>query len=69
MIPNSNKVKAVCIIYHAPEKDIKVRARSSLKIEYLTSITYSESIEMENYRIQSEINRAKAINVSWIYFS
>ena len=63
-IPNSNKVLAVSIIYQAAQKSIEVKPRSSVKLEYLTSIKYGEPILVNQYRQERDTIREKAIDVS-----
>lgn len=64
-VPNSNKVIAISIVYQTTQKVIQVKARSTVKIEYLTSIKYSEPILVEQYRQERDAIREKSIDVSF----
>lgn len=55
---------AISIVYQAAPKNIEVKARGSVKMEYLASIKYSEPIVMEQYRQERDSIREKAIDVS-----
>ncbi|XP_011497817.1 PREDICTED: uncharacterized protein KIAA2013 homolog [Ceratosolen solmsi marchali] len=61
-VPNSNKIVAVTIVYQIVQKRIQVKARGSVKMEFLTSIKYSEPIEMEQYTRERNAIREKAID-------
>ncbi|XP_014206584.1 uncharacterized protein KIAA2013 homolog [Copidosoma floridanum] len=60
-IPNSNKIVAISMVYHALPKNIQVKARSSTKVEYLTSISYSEPILIDQYHKQKDLIREKSV--------
>ncbi|XP_031833289.1 uncharacterized protein KIAA2013 homolog isoform X2 [Nomia melanderi] len=60
-LPNSNKIVAASILYKVPPRMVQVKARSTVKFKYLTSIQYSEPVLMEEYHIQYEITKKKAI--------
>lgn len=62
-MPNSNRVVAVAIVYQTVQKRIQVKARGSIKMEILTSIKYSEPIQMEQYNQERKTIREKAIDV------
>ncbi|OXU28585.1 hypothetical protein TSAR_004806 [Trichomalopsis sarcophagae] len=61
-VPSSSKVVAVSIVYQAASKNIEVKARGSMKMEYLASIKYSEPIAMDQYRQERDSVREKAID-------
>lgn len=59
-LPNSNKIVAVSILYKVPPKILQIKARSSLKLKFLTSIQYSEPIIMDEYHTHYETTKKKA---------
>ncbi|KAG7210712.1 hypothetical protein KM043_012212 [Ampulex compressa] len=60
-LPNSNKIVVVSIVYKTPSKMVQVKARSSVKLEFLTSIQYSEPVMTGNYHDEREATKKKAI--------
>ncbi|XP_076246040.1 uncharacterized protein KIAA2013 homolog isoform X2 [Calliopsis andreniformis] len=60
-LPNSNKIITVSILYKTPPRIIQIKARSSMKLQFLTSIQYSEPITMEEHHTQYEITKRRAI--------
>jgi hypothetical protein len=68
-VPNSNKVVAVTIVSQVVQKNIQVKARGSVKLEFLTSIKYSKPIQMEQYTQERNIIRDKAIDVRLLLFN
>lgn len=61
--PNSNKIIVVSIIYKVPPKTVQVKARSFVKLEFLSSIQYSEPISSEQYHIERDATKKRAIDV------
>lgn len=66
-LPNTNKVIALCVIYQEAQKNVEVKARDSLKIEYLTSIKYSEPVLVGQFSQERDKIRERAIDVNIIY--
>ncbi|XP_029167471.1 uncharacterized protein KIAA2013 homolog [Nylanderia fulva] len=62
-VPNSNKIIVISIIYKVPPKTVQVKARSSIKLEFLSSIQYSEPISSEQYHIERDATKKKAIDL------
>jgi len=62
-LSNSNKIIVVSIIYKTPPKVIQVKAHNSVKLEFLSSIQYSEPILSEQYHVERDITKKKAIDV------
>lgn len=63
-LPNSNKIIVVSIVYKVPPEKVQVKARSSVKLEFLTSIQYSEPILSEQYHTERDATKKRAIDVS-----
>lgn len=55
------------IVYRVPPKTIHIEARSSVKLQFLSSIQYSEPILSERYHIERETTKKRAIDVSKAY--
>lgn len=66
-LSNSNKIVTVSIVYKTPPRILQIKARSSIKLKFLTSIQYSEPTLMEEHHIQYELTKEKAIEVYIIY--
>lgn len=62
-LPNTNKIVSVSILYTTPPRMVQIKARSTVRLKFLTSIQYSEPITMEEYHIHYEITKKKAIEV------
>lgn len=62
--PNSNKIIVVSIIYKVPPKTVQVKARSSVKLEFLSSIQYSDPISSEQYHVERDTTKKRAIEVN-----
>ncbi|XP_033353701.1 uncharacterized protein KIAA2013 homolog isoform X1 [Bombus vosnesenskii] len=60
-LSNSNKIVTVSIVYKRPPRILQIKARSSIKLKFLTSIQYSEPTLMEEHHIQYELTKEKAI--------
>ncbi|KAL7288729.1 hypothetical protein TKK_0017454 [Trichogramma kaykai] len=60
-VPNSNKVIAVAIVYQSIPKFIEVKARDSFKIEYFTSINYSEPVIMDQFSKERDSVKNRAV--------
>ena len=60
-LPNTNKIVSVSILYKTPPRMVQIKARSTVKLKFLTSIQYSEPITMEEYHIHYEVTKKKAI--------
>lgn len=63
-LSDSNKVIVISIVYKDPPKIIQIKARSTIKLEFLTSIQYSEPVSSERYHIERDVTKRKAIDVS-----
>lgn len=63
-MPNSNKIIVVSIIYKVPPKTVQVKARNSVKLEFLSSIQYSEPISSEQYHVERDATKKRAVDVS-----
>ncbi|XP_011643806.1 uncharacterized protein KIAA2013 homolog [Pogonomyrmex barbatus] len=62
-VPNSNKIIVVSIIYKVPPKTVQVKAHSSVKLEFLSSIQYSELISSEQYHVERDATKKRAIDL------
>lgn len=62
-LSNTNKIVTISILYKTPPRTLQVKARSTMKLKFLTSIQYSEPTIMEEYHVQYEITKKKAIEV------
>ncbi|XP_043789312.1 uncharacterized protein KIAA2013 homolog [Apis laboriosa] len=60
-LSNTNKIVTISILYKTPSRTLQVKARSTMKLKFLTSIQYSEPTLMEEYHVQYEITKKKAI--------
>ncbi|XP_076756900.1 uncharacterized protein KIAA2013 homolog [Xylocopa sonorina] len=60
-LSNSNKIVAISILYEVPPRALQIKARSSMKLKFLTSIQYSEPTLMEEYHSHYELTKKKAI--------
>ncbi|XP_016916509.1 uncharacterized protein KIAA2013 homolog isoform X2 [Apis cerana] len=60
-LSNTNKIVTISILYKTPPRTLQVKARSTMKLKFLTSIQYSEPTIMEEYHVQYEITKKKAI--------
>ncbi|KAK9295002.1 hypothetical protein QLX08_010539 [Tetragonisca angustula] len=60
-LSNSNKIVTISIVYKTPPKILQIKARSSMKLKFLTSIQYSEPTSKEEYHIQYELTKERAI--------
>lgn len=63
-VPNSNQIVVVSMVYQVVPKYLQVKAKSSLKVEYLTSIKNSKPITLEQYNKQRDLIKEKNIEVS-----
>lgn len=63
-VANSNKIIVVSIIYKVPPKMVQVKAHSSVKLEFLSSIQYSEPISSDQYHVERDTTKKRAIDVS-----
>lgn len=63
-VPSSNKIIVISIIYKVPPKTVQVKARSSVKLEFLSSIQYSEPISSEQYHMERDATKKKALDVN-----
>mgnify|MGYP004589566593 CR=1 FL=1 len=66
-LSNSNKIVTISIVYKTPPRILQIKARSSMKLKFLTSIQYSEPTLMEEYHIQYELTKERAIEVCISY--
>ncbi|KAF7382789.1 hypothetical protein HZH66_013191 [Vespula vulgaris] len=62
-LSDSNKVIVISIVYKDPPKIIQIKARSTIKLEFLTSIQYSEPVSSERYHIERDVTKRKAIDI------
>ncbi|XP_078037455.1 uncharacterized protein KIAA2013 homolog [Augochlora pura] len=60
-LPNTNKIVSISILYKVPPRMVQVKARSTVKFKYITSVQYSEPVLMEEYHNQYEITKKRAI--------
>ncbi|XP_029038962.1 uncharacterized protein KIAA2013 homolog [Osmia bicornis bicornis] len=60
-LSNSDKIVAISILYKIPPKMLQIKARSSMKLKFLTCIQYSDPIVMDEYHTHYEITKKKAI--------
>ncbi|XP_015115145.1 uncharacterized protein KIAA2013 homolog [Diachasma alloeum] len=60
-LPDSSQIIVVSILYKLPQNSVIVKPRSSTKIEFLTSISYSEPQISRRYVAEREVTQRKAI--------
>ncbi|XP_015594642.1 uncharacterized protein KIAA2013 homolog [Cephus cinctus] len=62
-LPESDKVIVVSIVYKVPPKSVQVKSRSSTKLQFLTSIKYSNPVSNEHYQVERESTKKQAIDM------
>ncbi|XP_066584652.1 uncharacterized protein KIAA2013 homolog [Prorops nasuta] len=63
-VPDGNKVVAVSIAYKTVPKSVQIKARSSIRLEFLTGIQYSEPLTSEQqYPDEREVTKRKVIDL------
>lgn len=61
--PNSEKIIVVTIVYVVPSKYLSIKPKSTTKLEFLTSICYSEPVALGQYENERKNIERKAIKV------
>ncbi|XP_015510287.1 uncharacterized protein KIAA2013 homolog [Neodiprion lecontei] len=54
-LPGSDKIVAVAVVYRSPPKTFHVTARSFMKLQFLTSVHYSEPVSSDSYIARKQL--------------
>lgn len=60
-LPDSDKMLAVAVVSRLPPKTVQVKARSSTRLELLSSIYYSDPVSSDSYLAEKQLSQKKAI--------
>lgn len=61
--PNSDKMIAVAVIFVTPPKIVQVKGRNFAKLEFISSIYYSEPVTSDSYIAERQLVQKKATEV------